>query len=149
MAQSADERDDYIRNTLHSGNAVVGTCAMGRDPQQGAVVDGELRVHGIDALRVVDASVMPIMPGVPEHAVDAVKVADHLHLTDACMGTPSCTQVGQVRLHRLTRCDPASGAQTGAAAIMIAERAAGLLKGGSSQRQGSGERAREPALAGV
>jgi len=35
----------------------VGTCAMGQGPN--AVVDPRLRVHGIDALRVVDASVMP------------------------------------------------------------------------------------------
>ena len=35
----------------------VGTCRMGSD--SGAVVDDRLRVHGIDALRVVDASVMP------------------------------------------------------------------------------------------
>jgi choline dehydrogenase len=37
----------------------VGTCKMGRSPDDGAVVDSQLRVHGIDALRVVDASVMP------------------------------------------------------------------------------------------
>ena len=35
----------------------VGTCKMGRDAA--AVVDDRLRVHGIDALRVIDASVMP------------------------------------------------------------------------------------------
>jgi choline dehydrogenase len=35
----------------------VGTCKMGRDPM--AVVDGELRVHGIGRLRVIDASVFP------------------------------------------------------------------------------------------
>ena len=35
----------------------VGTCQMGHGPQ--AVVDPQLRVHGIEGLRVVDASVMP------------------------------------------------------------------------------------------
>ena len=37
----------------------VGTCKMGRSDDPMAVVDARLRVHGIDALRVVDASVMP------------------------------------------------------------------------------------------
>jgi choline dehydrogenase len=35
----------------------VGTCRMGRDEL--AVVDDRLRVHGVDALRVIDASIMP------------------------------------------------------------------------------------------
>ncbi|TAK84732.1 MAG: choline dehydrogenase [Aquabacterium sp.] len=39
----------------------VGTCAMGRGPMD--VVDPQLRVHGMQGLRVVDASVMPTIPG--------------------------------------------------------------------------------------
>jgi choline dehydrogenase len=40
----------------------VGTCAMGTDPDAGAVVDSHGRVHGIDGLIVADASVMPEIP---------------------------------------------------------------------------------------
>lgn len=40
----------------------VGTCRMS-DHGEDAVVDGELRVHGITGLRVIDASVMPTIPG--------------------------------------------------------------------------------------
>ncbi|MDE2577612.1 MAG: GMC family oxidoreductase N-terminal domain-containing protein [Hyphomicrobiales bacterium] len=40
----------------------VGTCAMGRDPGR-HVVDAQLRVHGLDGLRVVDASIMPTLIG--------------------------------------------------------------------------------------
>ena len=39
----------------------VGTCKMGVDPM--AVVDPSLKVHGVEGLRVADASVMPSVPG--------------------------------------------------------------------------------------
>jgi len=38
-----------------------GTCAMGIDPKQGAVLDTRLRVHGVQGLRVVDCSAMPTL----------------------------------------------------------------------------------------
>ncbi len=40
----------------------VGTCRMS-DEGEDAVVDSRLRVHGLQGLRVVDASVMPVIPG--------------------------------------------------------------------------------------
>ncbi len=39
----------------------VGTCSMAPGP--GRVVDAELRVQGVDGLRVADASIMPTVPG--------------------------------------------------------------------------------------
>ena len=55
--------DDYIRTTVHSGNALAGTCKMGPPADPLAVVDEQLRVRGTQGLRVVDASVIPTMPG--------------------------------------------------------------------------------------
>lgn len=70
---------DFIRAKAESVYHPVGTCRMGVDP--GSVVDPLLRVHGVDALRVVDASVMPRLIGgntnaptimIAERAADAV-----------------------------------------------------------------------------
>ena len=54
----ADVRD-YVRRTAITYHHQVGTCRMGVDPD--AVVDPRLRVHGIEGLRVADASVMPVV----------------------------------------------------------------------------------------
>ncbi len=58
-ARSDDAIEAHIRDQAFTLYHPVGTCAMGADPSAGAVVDDHLRVHGIDGLRVVDASVMP------------------------------------------------------------------------------------------
>jgi choline dehydrogenase len=52
---------DFIRRKAETVYHPVGTCRMGSDAT--AVVDPELRVRGIDGLRVVDASVMPTLIG--------------------------------------------------------------------------------------
>ncbi len=75
----------YVREVVDSLWHPVGTCKMGTDTM--AVVDSELRVHGVDGLRVVDASIMPtittgntnaptIMIG--EKAADLIKGAGHM-----------------------------------------------------------------------
>jgi choline dehydrogenase len=50
---------EWVRNNAETTYHPVGTCKMGSDPM--AVVDRELRVHGIEGLRVADASIMPTL----------------------------------------------------------------------------------------
>jgi choline dehydrogenase-like flavoprotein len=57
------ELDAHVRATMITVHHPVGTCRMGADGDDEAVVDGQLRVRGIDGLRVVDASVMPDLIG--------------------------------------------------------------------------------------
>ncbi len=66
-ARSDAEIRDFIRRNLGTIYHPVGTCAMGGDSRLAAsrltsVVDTELRVRGVEGLRVVDASVMPAVP---------------------------------------------------------------------------------------
>jgi len=56
---------------------VVGTCAMGPSAADGAVVDAQGRVHGIDGLSVVDASIIPEPPSGFPHLV-TIMLAEHL-----------------------------------------------------------------------
>ena len=52
-----DDLRGYVRDTAITYHHQAGTCRMGRDAS--AVVDPQLRVHGVDGLRVADASIMP------------------------------------------------------------------------------------------
>jgi fatty acid photodecarboxylase len=59
--QSDNEIEEYIKNTVHTANALVGTCKMGVGLD--SVVDPDLKVLGVKGLRVADASIIPIIPG--------------------------------------------------------------------------------------
>src|SRR5262249_11908107 len=57
---SREETVSFVRRACSPYFHPVGTCAMGSGKE--AVVDAQLRVYGIEGLRVADASVMPTMP---------------------------------------------------------------------------------------
>jgi len=57
--QTDAELLEWVRNNAETTYHPIGTCKMGQDPM--AVVDNELRVHGIQGLRVADASIMPTL----------------------------------------------------------------------------------------
>jgi choline dehydrogenase len=70
-----DAIDEWVRSSSHSAYHLSCTCAIGR------VVDAEGRVMGVDALRVVDASIMPSMTSGNLNAPTimlAEKMADHI-----------------------------------------------------------------------
>jgi choline dehydrogenase len=58
----------WVRRTVSSYYHPAGTCRIGSGTDPGAVVDPELRVHGITGLRVADASVMPLVPNAHPNA---------------------------------------------------------------------------------
>jgi choline dehydrogenase len=64
--RTASELREYVRRTAVTYHHQVGTCKMGVDEQ--AVVDPQLRVRGIEGLRVADASVMPSVSSGNTHA---------------------------------------------------------------------------------
>ncbi|MDB2224793.1 choline dehydrogenase [Halorubrum ezzemoulense] len=79
----------HVRDTCHTVYHPVGTCAMGDD--EAAVVDEELRVHGVEGLRVVDASVMPTLVGGNTNA-PTIAVAERAADLIRDRPTPSATE---------------------------------------------------------
>lgn len=81
-----DEQDlrDYVATATSTYYHPVGTCAMGTGPD--AVVDPDLRVYGIDGLRVADASIMPRVVCVNTNAATVMigeKAADLIKYSSA------------------------------------------------------------------
>jgi choline dehydrogenase len=82
--KSDAELDAYIRETAGVTQHPVGTCSMGTGAD--AVVDPELRVRGIEQLRVADASIMPTVPGGNTNAA-TIMVAEKA--SDLILGRPA------------------------------------------------------------
>jgi choline dehydrogenase len=86
--QSDEALLDFARRTGNTGYHFVGACRMGPRSDALAVVDPELRVHGLAGIRIVDASVMPTMPSantyastlmIAEKGADLIRGISHAH----------------------------------------------------------------------
>jgi choline dehydrogenase len=88
QVHSEDALIEFTRNTADSYHHQAGSCKMGLDEM--AVVDPQLRVYGVEGLRVADASVMPVVPSgnchaaimmIAERGADFIKQHYHMALT--------------------------------------------------------------------
>src|SRR5699024_10052489 len=59
--QTDEQLDEFVRNNAETAFHPCGTCKMGSEDDAMAVVDGEGRIYGLQGLRVVDASIMPLI----------------------------------------------------------------------------------------
>lgn len=96
QVQTDDEIDAFVRANMESTMHPCGSCRMGEDDM--AVVDSELRVHGITRLRVIDSSVFPTEPNgnlnaptimLAERAADLVRGLVPLQSDDVPVGQVS------------------------------------------------------------
>ena len=76
-----DEMLDYYRQNATTTFHLMGTCRMGPESDPTSVVDDQLRVRGLEGLRVADASIMPTMPSANTNAATIMigeKCADYI-----------------------------------------------------------------------
>ncbi len=82
-AQNDEDLDAYLRATSATAHHPAGTCKMGTDEM--AVVDPDLKVRGVEGLRVIDASIMPDLVGGNINA-PVMKIAERI--SDLIRGRP-------------------------------------------------------------
>ena len=82
--QTDEQIDTFLRRTAKSTRHPSCTCRMGMD-EEISVVDAEGRVHGIERLRIIDASVMP---NIPSAALNAPTIMLAEKLADCVVGNP-------------------------------------------------------------
>jgi 5-(hydroxymethyl)furfural/furfural oxidase len=85
LAADDDALADHIRENVAGTFHPVGTCRMGAADDRGAVTDPTGRVHGIEGLRVIDASIMPTVPRGNTN-IPTIMVAEKL--SDAMLSSP-------------------------------------------------------------
>jgi len=95
--RSRGELDAFIRQYTVSAFHPVGTCRMGDARDPGAVVDPQGRVHGLEGLRVADAS---IMPSIVSSNTNAPSMMIGEKLADAIAGMPP---LAPIRVEYLAR----------------------------------------------
>ncbi|MGE7955487.1 GMC family oxidoreductase [Pseudomonas sp. NPDC089530] len=91
--ESQAQIEQWIRDSLGTVFHPVGTCKMGHDDQ--AVVDDQLRVHGVQGLRVADASIMPTLTTGNTNAA-AIMIGEKA--ADLLLGKPAPTLHAPARL---------------------------------------------------
>jgi choline dehydrogenase len=82
-ANSAQALDEWIRLRATTAFHISGTCRMGRADDPNAVIGADLRVHGVEGLRVADASIMPVVVTSNLNAT-AMMIGDRA--ADLCLG---------------------------------------------------------------
>lgn len=96
--RSGKALDEFIREDAASAYHPCGTCKIGRDDDPLAVVDSQLRVRGIENLRVIDASVFPT---VPSANINAATIMLAEKASDLVLGNPML-QTESLPYHCLT-----------------------------------------------
>ena len=89
IVESDDDLDEFIRETANTVYHLCGTCRMGNDA--GAVTDEQGRVHGLEGLRVVDASLIPQITSCNTNA-PTIMIAEKI--ADAIRGKPALSAPG-------------------------------------------------------